>query len=130
MLKLFIGMIGLTLHERTMTQFFKDRSPFEFEFIVQDITTLEPTVKSMHKVDYGTGLMLHEFAADGYSSGGLSVRLLQRIEELSGESFMKALKVMPSHSATVKKVEEITNRKKKYKLLRKEIVQNIGKLNK
>jgi hypothetical protein len=43
---------------------------------------------------------------------------------------MKALKVMPSHSATVKKVEEITNRKKKYKLLRKEIVQNIGKLNK
>ena len=113
-------MIGLTLQDRAMKQFMSDRTPFQFEFIVQDIHSLEPTVKSMHVVDYGTGVMLHELAEEGYSTGSNSLRLLHRIQDLSDESFQKALKVMPSHIKTVKKVEEINMIKGKDKLYRKE----------
>jgi hypothetical protein len=122
MLKLFLSMIGLTLHERAKNQFMKDRTPFQFEFIVQDIHSLEPTVKCMHVVDYGTGIMLHELAEEGYNArGGHSLRLLRRIKDLSDESFLNALKVMPSHLETVKKVEEMKKMKDKDKLYQKEV---------
>lgn len=120
-MKLFLSMIGLTLHDRAMNQFMKDRDPFRFEFIVQDIRSLEPTVKCMHVVDYGTGLMLHELAEEGYSTGSNSLRLLRRIKDLSDESFLNALKVMPSHLETVRKVEEMNKNKEKDKLYKKEI---------
>jgi hypothetical protein len=120
MLKLFLSMIGLTLQERAKNQFLKDRTPFQFEFIVQDIHSLEPTVKCMHVVDYGTGIMLHELAEEGLSTGNNSLRLLRRINDLSDESFLSALKVMPSHLPTIKRVEEMKRKKDKDKLFKKE----------
>mmetsp|Transcript_9515 Transcript_9515/g.17842 ORF Transcript_9515/g.17842 Transcript_9515/m.17842 type:complete len:990 (+) Transcript_9515:148-3117(+) len=117
MLKMFVGVIGLTLHDRAMNQFMNDESPFQFEFIVQDIASLEPTVKSMHVVDYGTGLMLHELAAEGHATGEISERLLQRIQELADKSFLDAYKVMPSHASTVQRVEEIWKKNKERELV-------------
>lgn len=103
-------MIGLTLADRVMNQFMTDTSPFQFEFIVQDINSLEPTVKCMHVVDYGAGVMLHELAEEGKANGRQSSRVLQRMEDLSDASFLQALKAMPSHAATVQKVEEINKK--------------------
>ena len=109
-------MIGLTLNDRAMTQFMKDAKPVNFEFIVQDIYSIEPTVKCMHVVDFGTGIMLQELAEEGNSTGNLSQRFLHRIESMADDSFLRALKAMPSHTETADKVKLINEIRSRDKL--------------
>ena len=75
----------------------------------------------MHVVNFGTGLMLNDLVEDGYNSGSKSLRLLQRAQDFSDESFLSAEKAMPTHIETVKRVAKVKEKKNKDKYFRKEI---------
>ena len=49
MIKMFLAMIGLSLHEKSMNQFMKDRNPYQFEFIVQGINYIIDASKKLFR---------------------------------------------------------------------------------
>jgi hypothetical protein len=59
------------------------------------VAYLEPKVKCMHIVDYGTGIMLQELAENKEHQGG-DVRTIRRLRNLANEHFLGAEKTLPN----------------------------------
>jgi len=106
MLKKVLDMIGLKLKEKVMNEFMCDPDPYEFEFDVQDIASLEAKVKYMHIVDFGTGLMLQEMA-NNRSTLGDDPKIIARLRSLANEHFLDAERAMPTHKETMERTAKI-----------------------
>ena len=78
-----------------MNDFMGDANPLTFEFLVQDIYSIEPTVKYMYSVDFGTGSMLNELADEEQSKGNKPERSIRRLRGVAEEYFRRAMKAMP-----------------------------------
>ena len=87
-------------HECDFLPFLPCGCGVQFEFIMQDIAYLEPKVKCMHIVDFGTGIMLEEFADSREKQGG-DQRTIRRMRALANEHFAGAERMLPSHSPTM-----------------------------
>lgn len=73
----------------------------KFEFILQDVAYMEPKVKCMHIVDFGTGIMLQELAENKEHQGG-DLRTIRRLRNLANEHFLGAEKTLPNYAPTQK----------------------------
>ena len=111
---MFVGMVGLTLSPRIMNQFMHQENPFGFKFIEQDILSIEPTVKYMHIVDYGTGIMLQQLAKN---AGNETSEFFSRVNNLANESFLRAQRTMPLHADTAVKVASTSSEDKPHQHL-------------
>ena len=127
-------MINLKLKPRVLAQFIAERDPYKviiifllflfflpisnlilysilfksqkFEFMVEDIESLEPKVKYMHIVDFISGVMLQE-QADSRQAAGDDIRTIAILRQLAGERFQHAEKSMPLHNETCRRSDVI-----------------------
>lgn len=109
----FIKMIGIRLKDITLQLFLKDKHPNQFEFFVEDIAGMEPIVKYMHIVDYGTGVMLQELADERELRNNYpdepytDVKTIARLRALASDHFFGAEISMPTHSDTLERYTKL-----------------------
>mmetsp|Transcript_22531 Transcript_22531/g.32926 ORF Transcript_22531/g.32926 Transcript_22531/m.32926 type:complete len:1011 (+) Transcript_22531:60-3092(+) len=95
----FLSVMCLSLKPTVLNQFLEEKSPYGFEFMVEDVERLEPRVKYMHIVDFISGVIMQE-QADYRATQGGDPRTIARLRSLAGDYFSHAEKALPTHKET------------------------------
>ena len=73
---------------------------------MEDICRLEPRVKYMHIIDYGTAVMLQEIA-DIKAKQDFPERTIKKLRSVACDYFRGAQRTFPTHQDTLNRIKEM-----------------------
>ncbi|CAE7567187.1 unnamed protein product, partial [Symbiodinium microadriaticum] len=103
--ELFLSIMCIRLRSNVSAQFLRDKNPYGFEFVAEDIERIEPRVKYMHVVDYISGCLMQEKAEARAELRDADPRIISRLRSMAGEHFRHAEKTLPLHRETCSRAD-------------------------